>query len=291
MFAPLFRILSLFMVGIGLLAATTGAYSLVFRADFGRFVTLTVVGIAVGLVGYRMRLRAGDLDYVVMRPEAIANNFEIAKALGLGANAAPAVTALAGGLAGAAIIAAVGLAGFITPGALLAAVALFAAYGAVLALIKRRALRRGALIKSGDGYYGSYRRVSQIVVPVIVVTWLIASAPEANPVTLGLIVIGLLFWVGKAFHHVWDVTHIAILTLVYGEHRPQTIEWGLYQWLRHSRRDVELVSVAFHPEKAEAEIVGRFFRPTEVEREMRKLDFLKSVRLIPLDAAPSSHAR
>lgn len=290
-FAPLFRILSLFLVGIGLLAATTGAYSLIFRADFGRFVTLMLIGIAVGLVGYRLRLRSGELDYVVMRPDAIANHFEIAKALGLGANASRAVTATAGALAGATIVAAVGLAGFITPGALLAAVILFAFYGAVLALVKKEALRRGALVKSGDGYYGSYRRVSQYVVPVIVVTWLIASAPEANPVTLGLIVIGLLFWVGKAFHYVWEVTHIAILTLIYGEHRPQTIEWGLYQWLRLSRRDVDLISVTFHPEYAEAEVVGRFYRPAELEREMRRLDFLKSVKLISADPPATTGVR
>ena len=46
---------------------------------------------------------------------------------------------------------------------------------------------------------------------MIVVAWLIASAPEANPLTLGLIVVGLFFWLGKAFHHVWDVAHTRAL--------------------------------------------------------------------------------
>lgn len=285
MFAPLYRILSLFLVGIGLLAVTTGAHALIFRGEPGRFAALLLIGLGVGLVGYKLRLRVGDLDFVIMRPEAIANNFEIAKALGLGANAAPAASFLAGAGAGAAIVAAVGLAGFITANALLTAILFFAVYGGILALIKRWTLRRGGLVKGQDGYFAAHRRVSQYAVPVIVVTWLIASAPEANPVTLGLIVVGLLFWVGKAFHHVWDVSHTALLTLIYGEHRPQTIEWGLYQWLRHSRNDLELVSVTYHPEHAAAEVVGHFYRPGELEREMRRLDFLKSVKLIPVDRA------
>ena len=153
---------------------------------------------------------------------------------------------------------------------------------------QRRAIRRGALIKGSDGYYAAHRRASQIAVPAIAVTWLIASAPEANPLTLGLIVIGLLFWVGKAFHHVWDVSHTALLALVYGENGPKTIEWGLYQWLRHSRNDLELTSVMFIPDTGEAKVVGRFFRPDELEREMRRLDFLKAVTLIPEDPAGAS---
>ena len=107
MFAPLFRILSAFLVGIGLLGGTTGVYALVFRGELVRFVILMAVAVVLALAGYKIREHAGELDLVTMRPEDLANNFEIPKALGLGANAAAATSALVGGLVGAAIIGAV----------------------------------------------------------------------------------------------------------------------------------------------------------------------------------------
>lgn len=282
MFAPLFRILSGFLIVIGLLAGSQGAYSLVFQADPGRFARMMLVALVLALTGYRIRQLAGELDLIAIEPEAIANNFELPKALGLGANASPWVTMTAGAVAGAAVVGIAGLAGFVTPGALLAAMAVFAVYGAVLAWIKRRALGRGGLVKSRDGrYYAAHRRVSQYAVPAIVVIWLVLSAPEANPLTVGLIAAGLLFWIGKGFHHVWDVSHTALLVLYYGEHSPTTIEWGLGEWLRRSRRDLEVTSVTYVPDVAEARVTGRFYRPEELERDMRRLDFLKKVTLIP----------
>lgn len=290
MFAPLFRISSLLLIAVGLLSGSTGAYALIFQANAVRFFTLMTLGVVLALAGYFLRSWAGELNLVLIRPEDLANDFTIAKALGLGANAAPGVTAAAGALAGALIVLLVGLAGFITAGALLQATVLFGIYGAGLALIKRRALRRGALLRDKDGnYYAAHRRVSHWAVPVIVVAWLIASAPEANPLTLGLIVVGLFFWLGKAFHHVWDVAHTALLALIYGENGPKTIEWGLYQWLRHSRRDLALTSVSYVPERAEATVVGRFERPEELKREMRRLDFLREVVLVSDEGTSANH--
>lgn len=284
LFAPLFRILSLFLIGIGLLAGSSGAYHLVFYADLGLFVKRMALALVLALSGYKIREYSGELDLVAMTPEAIANYFEVPKALGLGANANPCVTAAFGAVAAAAVVGFVGLAGFITPRSLLAAVLVFAVYGAALALIKRRALRAKDLIRSRQGaYYGPHLRVSQYAVPCIVVAWLIASAPDANPLSLAFIAGGLLFWIGKAFHHVWEVTHTALLVLYYGDDSPKTIEWGLYEWLRRSRRDVEVASVTFVPEAAEARVVGRFFRPEALVQDMRRLDFLRKVTLVPLN--------
>ena len=131
MFAPLFRILSAFLVGIGLLARDDGGLRpRLPGGDLVRFVILMAVAVGLALAGYKIREHAGELDLVTMRPEDPANNFEIPKALGLGANVAAADERSAGGLAVAAIIGGLGLTGFITPRALLVAMLLFASYGA-----------------------------------------------------------------------------------------------------------------------------------------------------------------
>lgn len=271
----------MFLIVVGIFAGSTGAYALLFQARPSRFLALMAVALVLSVSGYWIRTRSGDLDVVAIAPDAIALHFELPKALGLGAHAHPVVTALAGAAAGAAVVFVVALAGFITRGSLLPAMGLFAVYGAVLGLVKRRTLQRGGLVKSRSGtYYATYRRLSQAVVPVIVVAWLVVSAPDANPVPLMLIAGCLLFWVGKAFHSVWDATHTALLALYYGENSPRTVEWGLYEWLRRSRRDLELTSVTYHPERAEATVVGRFQRPDELQRDMSRLDFLKRVTLI-----------
>ena len=284
MFAPLFRIFSAFLITVGFLAGSTGAYALIFQGNEARFGTLMAVALVLVLSGYRIRSYAGELDLVALNPGDIANHFVIPKALGLGANADPWVTAGAGAIAGAAVVIIVGLAGFVTQRALFPAIVVFAVYGALLAVVKRRALRRGGLIQNREGtYYGAHLRMSQYAVPCIVVLWLVFSAPEANPLTVGIIAAGLFFWIGKVFHYVWDVSHTALLALYYGEHSAKAIEWGLREWLVRSRRDLELKEVGYDPERAEARIVGRFYRPEELERDMRRLDFLKSVTLVPVD--------
>ncbi|HLS90862.1 MAG TPA: hypothetical protein VK101_06415, partial [Limnochordia bacterium] len=86
MFAPLFRISSLLLIAVGLLSGSTGAYALIFQANAVRFFTLMTLGVVLALAGYFLRSWAGELNLVLIRPEDLANDFTIAKALGLGAN-------------------------------------------------------------------------------------------------------------------------------------------------------------------------------------------------------------
>lgn len=269
---------------ISLLAGTSGVYRLVFTADVIPFIILIAQSVIYVYIGLRIRESAGGLNLVSVRPEEIASHFEIPKAFGLGRHATIPITFCAGAAASAAIIVLTGLLGFITARALLLAIAVFALYGGLLALAKRRWLRKGKLRRQQDGYVAAHRRISVIAVPTIVVVWAVATLPEANPGLLAVIMLGLLFWIGQLYHHLWEVLHTGLLALFYGENDTKTIEWGLMEWLRYTRRDVEAIAVDYDPQEERVRVIGHFTRPDDLRSDLLRLDFIKRVHLVEQSA-------
>lgn len=280
MLKPIFRIVGNFLVVIALIAGVSGFYQIAFRGEILLFVILMFQSMVYLLIGLRIREWSGNLNLISIRPEEIANFFEIPKAFGLGRNASPIVAFATGAAASAIIVLATGALGFITAGAWFKAVGLFAVYGGVLAIAKRRALQKGILQRQEHGYFGAHRRISVVAVPTIVVVWVVLSAPEANPVLIATIAGGLFFWIGQLYHHLWEVLHTAMLVLIYGEHNPQTIEWGLAEWLRYTRRDARVTEVKFDETVGRVTVRGQFDRPEELRSDLLRLDFVNRVNLI-----------
>ena len=277
MFATLFRALSTFIVVIGFLSGATAVYALIFGNNFVRFAILFPIGLVLVVVGIKMRARGSEQRIVGVQPEEIANDFSVAKAIGLGAHASPAASAAAGAIAGALVVIGVNIAGMMTARALPLALLIFALFGAALALMKRKGLQDGRFYIKNGRRFGPQRRLSQILIPVLTVSWLVLSAPEADPVILGLIAIGTLWWIGAAFDFAWDVLHITLLVLIYGEHATKTVEWGLREWLRHTRADARVYEVSYND--GDVLLKGEFDKPDELLRDLRKLDFVRSAKI------------
>lgn len=280
MLKPIFRIVGSFLIVLALLAGVSGFYRLIFGFDLIRFAILAVQAVVYVYVGLRVREWAGKLNLVSVRPEEIAHHFEVSKAFALGRRASPLLAALTGAGASAVIVLSVGMLGFVSLPAVASATGLFALYGALLALIKRRSLARGVLRRHADGYVGAHRRISVVAVPAIVVTWIALTGPESNPMLMAIIALGLFFWIGQLYHHLWEVLHTALLVLVYGEHRPQTVEWALVEWLRYTRKDATVEAVEYEASSNRVTVHGRFERPEELRSDLLKLDFVERVHLV-----------
>ena len=277
MFLPLLRIFGAFAMAVGFMACVGGTYLLLGGGTSGRILYLYGIGAGLLAVGYWMRTKGGEGDLVGVEPGEIEHDFRIAIAYGLGAHAPAAVTALAGAAAAAAVVLFVALLGFVSPDAFLSALLLFGAYGAVLALLKKAALRRGAFVVRNGKRYGAHRRVSVYVVPAIVIAWLVAAAPEVNGAIVLIVALVLLAWIGGPFHHLWEVFHIAALVLFYGEHSKRTTEWGLAEWLRYVRPSDSVRSLEYDPEAKRLVVEGEIRDPQELARAVGRLDFVSQV--------------
>ncbi len=288
MLAPIFRSLSTFVFVIGFLAGSTGAYALVFQGDTLRFIILLAVGLVFIVAGLKMREATDELNLVAISPEEMAHQFELSVALGLGANAATGKSVVAGIAASALIIGSVALAGWITTQAFLPALVMIGAYGGVLALAKRRALIHGNFSTKDGRRFGAHRRLSLLAIPGITVIWLVLSAPEADPMIVAIIAAGLLWWIGAAFHRAWELLHTTILVLMYGEKNPQTIRWGLHEWLRYTRADARVDDVTYETE-GHVKVWGDFDKPDELKRDLLRLDFVEKVSLLASGTPPHTH--
>jgi len=276
-FLPLLRIFGAFVVAVGFLACVGGTYLLLGSGTSGRIVYLYGIGAGLLALGYWLRAHGGEGDLVGVEPDEIEHDFRIAVAYGLGAHAPGAVTALAGAGASAAVVLFVALLGFISPGAFAWALLLFGAYGALLALLKKAALRRGAFVVRNGKRYGAHRRVSVYVVPAMVIAWLVATAPEVNGAIVLAVALILLAWIGGPFHHLWEVFHTAALVLYYGEHSKQTTEWGLAEWLRYVRPADSVRSLEYDPEAKRLVVEGEIRDAQEFSRVVGRLDFVSDV--------------
>lgn len=277
MFLPLFRIAGAFLIAIGFLACVGGTYVALGGGSSGRILYLYAIGAGLLAGGYWMRAAGSEGDLVGVEPGEIEHDFRIAIAYGLGAHAPPAAVAGAGAAAAAAVVLVVALLGFISPGAFVWALLLFGAYGAVLGLLKRAALRRGAFVVRNGKRYGAHRRVSVYVVPAIVIAWLVATAPEVNGAIVLIVALVLLAWIGGPFHHLWEVFHIAALVLLYGEHSKRTTEWGLIEWFRYVRPADSVRSLEYDPESKRLAVEGEIRDPDEFARAVGRLDFVSGV--------------
>lgn len=278
MIRPLYRILSSFLFTVGFLVCVSGGYAFVFGGgSFVLLFTRLALGLAILVAGFKAREASGDLELVLVDPEDLANFFEVAKAYGLGANAHPGISFLLGFAAAGLITLAFGALGLISPGALALAVGIIGLHGGLVGLFKRRSLKRGVLIKKDGKLYGAHRRLNVYLLPVIVVVWLVVATPGADPIFLLAIAAGLLFWIGRVFHPIWEALHIAGLVLVYGENQPRTIEWGLFAWLRHSRFAARPEQVVFHGGKVT--LTGEFDRADELKRDLLRFDFIDEVEI------------
>lgn len=287
MFKPILRGLSTFVMVIGFVAGCTGTYALLFQDNLARFGALMTLCLAAVLGGLKMREGTGDVNLVGFTTDELAAHFEIAFALGLGANAAKGRSVFAGMVAAGVIVLALALIGWISARSLWLALLLAAAYGGLLAVIKGRALRQDAFVVKNGRRYGAYRRLNVVLVPAITVVWTVLSAPEADPAILGIIVLGLLWWIGAAFHHAWELLHTTILALLYGEKNPEAIRWGLIEWLEHTRADVKVQEVHYDP-SGQVRVHGEFANPAELRRELSRLDFVTAVELLPARASGSA---
>lgn len=279
MLGPIFRSLSTFVFVIGFLAGSTGAYALFFQGDPLRFGILLGVALIFIIAALKMREATEELNLVAISPEDMVHQFEISVALGLGARASASKTALAGTGAAALIVIAVALAGWITDRAFLLSLVIISVYGGLLALAKQRALAQGAFSIKDGKRFGAHRRLSVVVIPAITVVWLVLSAPEADPLILAIIALGLLWWIGAAFHRAWELVHTTILVLLYGEKNPQTIRWGLIEWLKYTRADARVRAVEF-VSGGQVTLHGEFDNPDELRRDLLRLDFVNNVRVV-----------
>lgn len=277
LFLPLLRIVGAFMMAVGFLAAVSGTYLLLGEGAPGRIIYLYGLGFALLAIGLWLRSKGGEGDLVGVEPGEIESDFRIAVAYGLGAHSPPLVTALAGAAAAAAVVLVVALLGFVSPRALFVALTLFGVYGSLIALLKRAALRRGAFVARSGKRYGAHRRVNLVFVPAIVVAWLIAATPEASGAIILLIALVLLSWIGAPFHHLWEVFHVAALTLLYGERSKQAIEWGLREWIRYVRPSDRVRDLSYDPEAKRLVVEGEFRDAEEFARAVRRLEFVSGV--------------
>lgn len=245
-----------------------------------------VAGLGLLAGGVRCNRLGGGTDFVGVRPEAFASDFHIAMGYGIAAHAAPWAAAVSGALAAAAPVVAVRLLGLAATGASFGlALALFMAYGAALGLLKRRALLNGDFIHIDGRRYGAYRRLSVFGVPVIVAAWILISGWALDPFTILLIAGVLLWWIGMAFHWLWEILQTALLALVYRPETPRTIEWGLDAWLRHGPYEIQLNEAVYAPESKEARIAGRTPHRAAIESDLLRFGFVKSVTF----AEPPAH--
>lgn len=284
MLGPIFRSLSTFVFVIGFFAGCSGAYALIFQNAPSRFAVMMGIGVVAVIAALKMREASGELNLVALTPEDMAHQFEISLALGMGAHAPAGATALAGAAAAALIVIAIAFLGWLTPSAFVVALVLFAVYGAVLALIKKNTLQKGALIVKDGKRFGAHRRLSLIFIPVLIVVWLAASAPEIDPVIMGIIILGLLWWTGAAFHRAWELLHTTFLVLMFKEKSPRSIRWGLQEWLRYTRSEARARQVAFDDDGS-VTLYGEFDNPDELRRELLRLDFITRVNLVQEPAA------
>lgn len=287
MFRPILRGLSTFVMVIGFVAGCTGTYALIFQNNAARFGLLMLLCLAAVIGGLKMREGTGEVNLVGFTTDELAAHFEIAFALGLGANAAKGKSVLAGSVAAVAVVLALALIGWISARNLWLALLLAAAYGGLLAAVKGRALRQNAFVVKNGRRYGAHRRLNVILIPAVTVVWIVLSAPEADPAILGIIALGLFWWIGSAFHHVWELLHTTILALLYGEKNPEAIRWGLVEWLEHTRADVRVEELHYDP-SGEVRVHGEFGNPAELRRELGRLDFVTSVELLPARASGSA---
>lgn len=87
MLLPLLRIAGSFAMALGFLAAASGTYLLLGEGSFGHIAYLYGLGFGLLATGLRLRSKGGDGDLVGVEPGAIAHDFRIAVAYGLGAHA------------------------------------------------------------------------------------------------------------------------------------------------------------------------------------------------------------